>query len=442
VKRTEFFDYVNNWTESLCKGQRFCFSKMEKLWAEYRKGADIEEILSRSWGNIKDKINYPMYWISCGATWEDAQKYSASPYDWLPCMLCGVIFKKADGYKTCCCEDHYTQHRINGNKRLSESRLKYNPRDPEQYAARHGISVEQAADIIFGFVQSGNHRSIKYWTDRGVSEEDAVLIISDRQSKCSHRSPKYWTSRGYSEEEAIKRVSEYQSSTSKLNKLKHGCTRRFSPWCVEYYVERGYSEEEGKKIVRDNGVKWFDYYRSIAHPTACRENSQYCKEYYVKRYGDDWEEKYIEKMEYLAKCRSSFRSKIADGVFAKLNDRFTWLESNRYFGDNEFVIYSKEHGRSFSYDYVDTTLKVVVEFNGDYWHANPLLYNPDDKIKFPNNRVVLAEDVWMGDYKKNGVISSRGYRVIILWEHEYDTHGVDWCVDKLYKEIMNEDCKN
>ena len=33
----------------------------------------------------------------------------------------------------------------------------------------------------------------------------------------------------------------------------------------------------------------------------------------------------------------------------------------------------------------------VIEFYGDYWHCNPLLYEDDDLVFYPNNKSIVAK---------------------------------------------------
>ena len=60
--------------------------------------------------------------------------------------------------------------------------------------------------------------------------------------------------------------------------------------------------------------------------------------------------------------------------------------------------------------------KVIIEINGDYWHANPNKYLPTDEISYPGNVKHMVVDVWKRDGKKRSVVEKDGYRVVYLWE--------------------------
>lgn len=70
----------------------------------------------------------------------------------------------------------------------------------------------------------------------------------------------------------------------------------------------------------------------------------------------------------------------------------------------------------------------VIEFYGDYWHANPFKFKPDDivgKGKWP------AKDVWQKDAERIKKIQDAGYEVKIIWERDF----------KRNPEQVIKDCK-
>jgi G:T-mismatch repair DNA endonuclease (very short patch repair protein) len=64
------------------------------------------------------------------------------------------------------------------------------------------------------------------------------------------------------------------------------------------------------------------------------------------------------------------------------------------------------------YDFYIKKSNVLIETNGDYWHANPKKYKTD-----------LTEDQRMGikrDIKKTELAKSEGFNIIFIWESEMD----------------------
>jgi hypothetical protein len=82
----------------------------------------------------------------------------------------------------------------------------------------------------------------------------------------------------------------------------------------------------------------------------------------------------------------------------------------------EFCIWED---RVYMFDLVITSpVKKVVEFNGDFWHASPLKYGPDDVVKHRGGSKI-AKDIWEADERKIQAIRKRGFEVLTVWESEY-----------------------
>lgn len=60
----------------------------------------------------------------------------------------------------------------------------------------------------------------------------------------------------------------------------------------------------------------------------------------------------------------------------------------------------------------------IIEFYGDYWHGNPILYEPDDIVgsKYKHSKV---KDIWEKDKNRIESIIKNGYDILIIWEDEY-----------------------
>lgn len=69
---------------------------------------------------------------------------------------------------------------------------------------------------------------------------------------------------------------------------------------------------------------------------------------------------------------------------------------------NSYVIYDIKHD------------DFVIEFNGDYWHANPAIYKDDAVI-----RGKTAKEIQYRDLLKKQTAINLGLRVLIVWESEY-----------------------
>jgi G:T-mismatch repair DNA endonuclease (very short patch repair protein) len=60
-------------------------------------------------------------------------------------------------------------------------------------------------------------------------------------------------------------------------------------------------------------------------------------------------------------------------------------------------------------------LKLIVEVNGDYWHANPVKFSGDDVI---GHKRMTASQIWKRDAKKVEILRQMGYNVVTVWESD------------------------
>ncbi len=230
----------------------------------------------------------------------------------------------------------------------------------------------------------------------------------------SIRSIEYWINKyNLSHEEAAKSLSKFQDFSS-----------------LSYYIEK-YGEETGTKQYLDTNKKrkiskekFIDLYgdeRGIEKFNNWIENLKYSKsiEYYIKKYGEiDGKEKHkeilLKKVFNISKI-----SNISLEFFNIINSKISKYFNEIYFGENEykFFIFSDDINVLFP-DFYIKDINLVIEFYGDFWHANPKKYNSLDFIKSPMNK--LAHNIWGEDYKRIKKIQERfDSLVIIIWENDY-----------------------
>lgn len=77
------------------------------------------------------------------------------------------------------------------------------------------------------------------------------------------------------------------------------------------------------------------------------------------------------------------------------------------------------------YDIKINKTNILIEVNGDFWHANPSIYNESDTFKFSKNLEYTAKDIWNNDKKHNDIAKQHNYTVIYLWESDINNKTDD-----------------
>jgi hypothetical protein len=91
-----------------------------------------------------------------------------------------------------------------------------------------------------------------------------------------------------------------------------------------------------------------------------------------------------------------------------------WLNSLNVKERNVFI------KTNLSYYYVDgydSETNTIYEFNGDFWHGNPKIYD-QNKIAFSKNTFGM---LYKNTIKKKKALEKAGYKVISIWESEFDS---------------------
>jgi len=161
-------------------------------------------------------------------------------------------------------------------------------------------------------------------------------------------------------------------------------------------------------------------------------------QYFEKKYGDRAIDEYI-------KYKKSLRS---DLYYSKVSIEFiestiafnNLYDIDLYYADREYgIMYDDGHTYPyFRYDFTIPSLNLIIEFNGDAWHANPAKYKSSD-CPHPIERDLTASQIWKRDQIKKQAAESRGFHVFYVWESEYKTNPD--AVHIKVKQIIDQ-CRN
>jgi len=80
-------------------------------------------------------------------------------------------------------------------------------------------------------------------------------------------------------------------------------------------------------------------------------------------------------------------------------------------------------------DFYIPEYNLVVEVDGDYWHANPSFFKETDMIG-PKN--ISAKDIWNSDNQKSQFILNKGYNLLRYWST--DINNISY--EKIFEDIV------
>ena len=59
---------------------------------------------------------------------------------------------------------------------------------------------------------------------------------------------------------------------------------------------------------------------------------------------------------------------------------------------------------------------IIIEFYGDYWHANPKTFKANDIV----HHKLTAKQIWNRNKKRLNILKNNGFIIFIIWQNEYE----------------------
>ena len=294
---------------------------------------------------------------------------------------------------------------------------------------------------------------IEYWLNKGYSEKEGRQKITEKQKcftqfvknrgncdketiikklgnienadlffrKKSRYCIEYWTSRGYSENEAKEEISKIQSKYSKISNGNIENVRQRSWRCPEYWIKiSGCTLEEAQQIISEK---------------QCFFSKEKC----IEKYGEEdgikvWEERQKKWQNILHKSENLHvgYSKISQELFDTILKYYKDEEKDYIFyatKNHEYCL--REEGINYIYDFTDLNKRKIIEFQGDIYHANPLIFEENDTPN-PFKKNKTSKDLWEFDAKKQKVAINNGFSYLNIWENDYRNNK-----NKVIQQILN-----
>ncbi len=87
---------------------------------------------------------------------------------------------------------------------------------------------------------------------------------------------------------------------------------------------------------------------------------------------------------------------------------------------HQIIINDRKIIKPYELDIVLPKLKLAIEYNGTYYHADPRFYHADRELAIGiKRRKITAKDRWTYDLMKKHMCESAGYNMITIWEHDW-----------------------
>lgn len=202
-------------------------------------------------------------------------------------------------------------------------------------------------------------------------------------------------------------------SAIKITASKHRKT------CMEKYGVENVSQV---KIFKEKKKKTFIEHYGIDNIWKTEEYKQFTRDRW-NSYSDEEKTKLLNMGKKRKGTISLFEKKIISYLVELGVELETQFKFERYFH---------------KYDIRIKNTNILIEINGDFWHANPNKYNADDILKFSSTNHIKAKDVWRKDEKNRKFAENKNYKVLYVWESDIEGKN-DIESKKFLLNLINEE---
>ena len=221
------------------------------------------------------------------------------------------------------------------------------------------------------------------------TEEQCIAAAKKFNKRNNYRSIEYWEHRypDATHEEHLEMLNEH---LTKINTIMSDRTKQVK--CVEYWLSKGYTKKEAIDIIS-------------------KSQATFSLEKCIEKYG-------LEKgtivynnrqNKWLKSFKNSMKNNFVNGIQSSsaANKLFSIIEK-QITGQKEFIL------GKYAFDFVYNNK--IIEFIGDFWHANPKIY---DKTFINKTNGCTAKEIWKHDKDKIKYAKKHGYDVHTVWESDF-----------------------
>ena len=268
------------------------------------------------------------------------------------------------------------------DEELEKEHQKFDTASLESFIRRHGEEEGKRKYEEYKKRQAYTCSKEYMMGEKGMTEEEWNQYNATRSSTKENFIKRYGEELG---EKKWKEYCEYEAYA--------GCS-------IDYFIEK-YGEEEGKRT--------YEYVNSQKRQTLENYTAKYGDEEGKRRYDEYWEKRGNVQGDYSEISQRLFRE--IDTKYPESKEKSQYATKN---GEKLVVVTDRNGPREL---HVDFCLEnKVIEFNGNYFHADPMKYKADDVLPFLGK---TAKAIWMRDMLRNNGITKLGYDIHIVWENDY-----------------------
>lgn len=217
----------------------------------------------------------------------------------------------------------------------------------------------------------------------------------------------------YGEKSGLEKWNKYCAKQAETNTFEYknkmyGMTREeFDKYnsnracTLKNFIKR-HGKEKGRKL-------WNEYKE--------RQSYTKTKEYILEKYGEEELIRILRgRKKGIDNQQNKNASKVSQEFFDQL-DRFIRDNHDTYYKNKNYEYSIMYENSIYMIDYYIDDLKIAIEFNGDYWHANPNKY-PDEYLHSIIG--LTAQQIHEKDKNRYKMLEDQfGIKTYVIWEGEY-----------------------
>jgi len=263
-------------------------------------------------------------------------------------------------------------------------------------------------ELGFSLPEIKNKYGMSFKTITNILKINNIPIRSIKEASNENRLNKY-------KETCIKNYGV--DNVSKLSEIKK---KKKNTFLINYGVDNIFKSNEFKENLNNIMIEKYGMKR-ITNPekiSNTRNNfSEQRKRYFSNMSDTEFEDYFNRTLKTISRLELKVKKILDDNLIEYTQQKFV----NRK-----------------SYDFRINNTKILIEVQGDYWHANPVKYKHNDLIKYPNKKLILANKIWEKDEIKRINAEKYGYNVIYLWESDVNQSIKNGTIDEFILNTLYE----